>query len=110
MVDREGDGAAEGVEGTDYLTRRRGLYMKDYEFLECHEWWTEMETVQAKGGGNWLFDKEEGNIYEKLRISLISPMVDRDEDDAAEKRRRTFFFIIEQGIITEKGWFFIKKA
>ena len=26
MVDREGDGAAEGVEGTDYLTRRRGLY------------------------------------------------------------------------------------
>ena len=50
MVDREGDGAAEGVEGTDYLTRRRGLYMKDYEFLECHEWWTEMETVQAKGG------------------------------------------------------------
>ena len=52
MVDREGDGAGEGVEGTDYLTRRRGLYMKDYEFLECHEWWTEMETVQAKGGGN----------------------------------------------------------
>ena len=49
MVDREGDGAAEGVEGTDYLTRRRGLYMKDYEFLECHEWLTEMETVQAKG-------------------------------------------------------------
>ena len=50
-----------------------------------------------------MFDKAEGNIYEKLRISLISPMVDRDEDDAAEKRRRTFFFIIEQGIITEKG-------
>ena len=49
MVDREGDGAGEGVEGTDYLTRRRGLYMKDYEFLECHEWWTERETVQAKG-------------------------------------------------------------
>ena len=49
MVDREGDGAGEGVEGTDYLTRRRGLYMKNYEFLECHEWWTEMETVQAKG-------------------------------------------------------------
>ena len=52
MVDREGDGAGEGVEGTDYLTRRRGFYLKDYEFLECHEWWTEMETVQAKGGGN----------------------------------------------------------
>ena len=29
--------------------RRRGVYLKDYEFLECHEWWTEMETVQAKG-------------------------------------------------------------
>ena len=49
MVNRDGDGAAEGLEGTDYLTRRRGLYMKNYEFLECHEWWTEMETVQAKG-------------------------------------------------------------
>jgi len=24
MVDREGDGAGEGGEGTDYLTRRRG--------------------------------------------------------------------------------------
>ena len=23
--------------------------MKNYEFLECHEWWTERETVQAKG-------------------------------------------------------------
>ena len=33
MVDRDGDGAGEGVEGTDYLTRRRGLYMKNYE---CH--------------------------------------------------------------------------
>ena len=32
MVDRDGDGAGEGVEGTDYLTRGRGLYMKDYEF------------------------------------------------------------------------------
>ena len=49
MVDRDGDGASEGVEGTDYLTRGRGLYLKDYEFLECHEWWTERETVQAKG-------------------------------------------------------------
>ena len=38
MVDREGDGAGEGVEGADYLTRRRGFYLKDYEFLECHEW------------------------------------------------------------------------
>ena len=35
--------------GTDYLTRGRGLYLKDYEFLEFHEWWTERETVQAKG-------------------------------------------------------------
>jgi hypothetical protein len=32
MADREGDGAGEGEEGTDYLTRRRGLYTKDYEF------------------------------------------------------------------------------
>ena len=61
-------------------------------------------------GGDWLFDKEEGVIYEKLRMSLIVRMVDRDEGDAAEKRRWGFFFIIEQGIITEKGWFFIKKA
>ncbi len=67
MVDREGDGAGEGLEGTDYLTVWRGVYA------------------------------------EKLRISLIARMVDRDEGDAAEKRRRTFFFIIEQGIITEKG-------
>ena len=29
--------------------RRRGVYLKDYEFLEFHEWWTERETVQAKG-------------------------------------------------------------
>ena len=28
----------------------RGLYLKDYEFLECHEWWTEMETVQPEKG------------------------------------------------------------
>ena len=63
-----------------------------------------------RGGGDWLFDKEEGNIYERLRMSLIAPMVDRDEGDAAEKRRWGFFFIIEQGIMTEKGWFFIKKA
>jgi len=33
MVDRDGDGAGEGAEGTDYLTRRRGVYMKNYE---CH--------------------------------------------------------------------------
>ena len=32
MVDREGDGAAKGGEGTNYLTRRRGIYMKNYEF------------------------------------------------------------------------------
>ena len=63
-----------------------------------------------RGGRDWLFDKEEGVIYEKLRMSLIVRMVDRDEGDAAEKRRWDFFFIIEQGIITEKGWFFIKKA
>ena len=49
MVDRYWTDILEGMEGTDYLTRRRGLYMKNYEFLECHEWWTEMETVQAKG-------------------------------------------------------------
>ena len=49
MVNREGDGAGEGVEGTDYLTRGRGLYLKDYEFLEFLEWWTERETVQPKG-------------------------------------------------------------
>ena len=50
------------------------IYMKNYEFLECHEWWTEMETVQA------------------------------------EKGKSALFFIIEQEIMTEKGWFFIKKA
>ena len=44
-----------------------------------------------RGGGDWLFDKEEGTIYEKLRMSLIVRMVDRDEGDAAEKRRWDFF-------------------
>lgn len=29
--------------------------MKNYEFLECHEWWTEMETVQAEKGKSALF-------------------------------------------------------
>ena len=43
------------------------------------------------GGGDWLFDKVEGIVLVRLRISLIAPMVDRDEGDAAEKRRRTFF-------------------
>ena len=55
MVDREGDGAGEGVDGTDYLTRRRGLYMKDYEFLECHEWWIEMKAMQLKRGEGPFF-------------------------------------------------------
>ena len=49
MVNTYRDDTLDRGEGTDYLTRRRGLYMKNYEFLECHEWWTEMETVQAKG-------------------------------------------------------------
>ena len=35
--------------GTDYLTRGRGLYLKDYEFLEFLEWCTERETVQPIG-------------------------------------------------------------
>ena len=48
MVDREGDGAAEG------------------------------------DGGDWLFDKEEGTLIERLRISRISRMVDREGDGAAE--------------------------
>jgi hypothetical protein len=92
MVDRKGDGAGEGAEGTDYLTRGRGLYLKNYEFLECHEWWTERETVQAKGvDGTDYLTRRRGVYAEKLRISLIAPMVDRDEGDATEKRRRTFF-------------------
>ena len=50
MVDRDGDGAGEGSGGDlPRPLRRRGVYLKDYEFLECHEWWTERETVQAKG-------------------------------------------------------------
>ena len=71
---------------------------------------TYRDDTLDRDGGDWLFDKEEGTIFERLRISRMPRMVDRDEGDAAEKRRRTFFFIIEQGIITEKGWFFIKKA
>ena len=66
MVDRKGDGAGEGAEGTDYLTRGRGLYLKDYEFLECHEWWTEMETGQPeKGKSAFFFIIEQGIITEK---------------------------------------------
>ena len=66
MVNRDGDGAGEGVEGTDYLTRRRGLYMKDYEFLECHEWWTERETGQPeKGESPFFFIIEQEIITEK---------------------------------------------
>ena len=48
MVNTYRNDTLDRVEGTDYLTRRRGLYLKDYEFLECHEWWTERETVQPK--------------------------------------------------------------
>ena len=62
------------------------------------------------GGGDWLFDKEEGTLIERLRISRMSRMVDRDGDGATWKGEIGFFFIIEQEIMTEKGWFFIKKA
>ena len=63
-----------------------------------------------RGGGDWLFDKEEGTLIERLRISRMSRMVDRDGDGATWKGAIGFFFIIEQEIMTEKGWFFIKKA
>ena len=55
MVNTYRDGAGEGVEGTDCLTRRRGLYMKNYEFLECHEWWIEMKAMQLKRGEGPFF-------------------------------------------------------
>ena len=63
-----------------------------------------------RGGGDWLFDKEEGTLIERLRVSRMSRMVDRDGDGATWKGEIGFFFIIEQEIMTEKGWFFIKKA
>ena len=55
MVDREGDGVTEGADGVCYLTVGRGIYAEDYEFLECHEWWTEMETGQPEKGKSALF-------------------------------------------------------
>ena len=40
--------------------------MKNYEFLECHEWWTEMKAMQLKkGDGTIFFIIEQGIITEK---------------------------------------------
>ena len=47
--------ALEWSDGSDYLVVGRGLYLKDYEFLECHEWWTERETVQPEKGESAFF-------------------------------------------------------
>jgi len=41
------------------------VYLKDYEFLECHEWWTEMETVQAKGGEGTDYLTRRRGLYMK---------------------------------------------
>ena len=58
--------ALEWSDGSDYLVVGRGLYLKDYEFLECHEWWTEMETGQPeKGKSAFFFIIEQGIITEK---------------------------------------------
>ena len=47
--------ALEWSDGSDYLVVGRGLYLKDYEFLECHEWWIEMKAVQLKKEMELLF-------------------------------------------------------
>jgi len=47
--------ALEWLDGSDYLVVGRGLYLKDYEFLECHEWWIEMKAVQLKKEMELLF-------------------------------------------------------
>ena len=47
--------ALEWSDGSVYLVVGRGLYLKDYEFLECHEWWTEMETGQPEKGESAFF-------------------------------------------------------
>lgn len=58
--------ALEWLDGSDYLVVGRGLYLKDYEFLECHEWWIEMKAMQLKkGDGTFFFIIEQGIITEK---------------------------------------------
>ena len=47
--------ALEWSDGSDYLVVGRGLYLKDYEFLEFHEWWIEMKAVQLKKEMELLF-------------------------------------------------------
>ena len=54
------------------------------------------------GGGDWLFDKEEGTMFERLRISLIAPMVDREGDGAGEGGGGDWLFDKEEGTIYEK--------
>ena len=55
MMDTYRNDTLEGVEGTDYLTRRRGVYLKDYEFLEFLEWWIEMKAMLLKRGEGPFF-------------------------------------------------------
>ena len=47
--------ALEWSDGSVYLVVGRVLYLKDYEFLEFLEWWTEMETGQAEKGESPFF-------------------------------------------------------
>ena len=64
---------------------------------------TYRDDTLDRGGGTDYLTRRRGVYAEKLRISLIARMVDRDEGDAAEKGESAFFFIIEQEIMTEKG-------
>ena len=61
---------------------------------------------RRRGGGDWLFDKAEGTIYEKLRMSLIARMVDRDWDGATWKEEKDLFFYHWAGNYNRKGMIF----
>ena len=62
---------------------------------------TYRDDILDRGGGDWLFDKEEGTIYERLRISLIAPMVITYRDDTLDRDGGDWLFDKGRGIYAE---------